>query len=158
MEQMFKLLVNTPSGEQAIVEVEESGGYFDSSRIVWDERTDGALPAGITLGGMVREAVSPATLAFDQARMDEHLAALPKPQVVSMRQARLALLAAGKLAAVDAAIAALQSPNKETAQIYWEFSTEVHREHPIVLMLAARPELNLDSAALDALFVDAETR
>lgn len=49
----YKLLVNSPNGEQTIVFVTESGSYFDQSRVVWDERTDGPLPA-ITLGKMER--------------------------------------------------------------------------------------------------------
>ena len=50
---MTKLLVNSPQGIQQIIEVGEGGGYFDSARVLWDERADGALPA-ITLGGMKR--------------------------------------------------------------------------------------------------------
>jgi hypothetical protein len=70
-----------------------------------------------------------------------------------MRQARLALLQAGKLAAVDAAIAALPSPAKEAAQIEWEYATEVKRDSQLVTQLA--PSLGLDDAALDALFIAA---
>jgi hypothetical protein len=75
------------------------------------------------------------------------------PQTVTMRQARLALLAAGKLAAVSTAIGKLPSAEREAAQIEWEYSTEVHRQRPFVLALA--PALGLDDAALDALFVAA---
>lgn len=72
---------------------------------------------------------------------------------VTMRQARLALLAAGKLGQIDAAIDSLPSPQKEAARIEWEYSQEVHRQKPLVLDLA--PLLGLDDAALDALFVAA---
>jgi hypothetical protein len=72
-----------------------------------------------------------------------------------MRQARLALLSAGKLDDVDAAIAALPSPDKEAAQISWEYSTEVRRDSDLVAQLA--PGLGLDDAALDALFTQAAT-
>ncbi|MCB2052282.1 MAG: hypothetical protein KDE63_12720 [Novosphingobium sp.] len=82
----------------------------------------------------------------------QELAALV-PQVVSMRQARLALLAAGSLAAVDAAIAALPSPQKEAAQIEWEYATEVQRDSALIASLA--PALGMDDAAIDALFVAA---
>ena len=65
----MKLLVNTPSGTQGLIEVGEGGGYFDATRVIWDERKDGALPA-ITLGGMVREGdalvLDPALLAQAQ--------------------------------------------------------------------------------------------
>lgn len=79
----------------------------------------------------------------------------PPPAVVSMRQARLALLQIGKLADVDAAIAALPSPAKEAAQVEWEYATEVRRDSTLVRQLA--PALSLDEAALDALFTLAHT-
>lgn len=75
------------------------------------------------------------------------------PTVVTMRQARLALLQAGKLAAVAPAIAALPSPAKEAAQIEWEYSTEVQRSWPLVQALA--PALGMTNADLDALFIAA---
>jgi hypothetical protein len=67
---MNTILVNAPTGKQELITIGPGGGYFDASRVIWDTRTDGALPA-ITLGGMVRNGNA---LAFDQARMDEHLA------------------------------------------------------------------------------------
>ena len=79
---------------------------------------------------------------------------VPVPQVVTMRQARLALLEVGKLDAVAPAIASMPSPAKEQAQIEWEYSTTVERQRPLVLQLG--PALGLDSAALDALFIAAE--
>jgi hypothetical protein len=68
----MKLLVNTPTGEQQVIEVGKGGGYFDESLVVWDERTNGPLPA-ITLGGMVSNGTS---LAFNQAQKDSHDAAI----------------------------------------------------------------------------------
>lgn len=67
----MKMLVNTPLGTQAVIEIGNGGGYFDASRVLWDERTEGPLPA-ITLGGMVR---SGSALVFSQTRIDEHIAA-----------------------------------------------------------------------------------
>ena len=75
------------------------------------------------------------------------------PQEVTMRQARLALHAAGKLTAVNAAINALPDPPKAAALIEWEYSSTVRRDSQFVAMLG--PALGLDSAALDALFVAA---
>lgn len=77
----------------------------------------------------------------------------PPVMAVTMRQARLALLAAGKLGQIDAAIDGLPSPQKEEARIEWEYSQEVQRNKPLVLSLA--PALGLDDAALDALFLAA---
>lgn len=150
---MSKLLVNAPSGAQEIIEVGEGGGYFDPDRVLWDERDDGPLPA-ITLGGMVR---SGAGLVFDQARMDEHQNAMrpPVPAAVTMRQARLALLGAGLLDDIDAAINGLPSQQKEAARIEWEYSQEVQRHNGFVSVLA--PMLGLTEAQTDALFVQAAT-
>jgi hypothetical protein len=77
------------------------------------------------------------------------------PQSVTMRQARLALLGAGKLSAVDAAIASLPSPQKEAAQIEWEFSSTVERNRPLVQTLG--PALGLSESDLDQLFITAAT-
>ena len=77
----------------------------------------------------------------------------PVPDEVTMRQARLALHAAGKLAAVNAAINALPDPPKTAALIEWEYSSTVRRDSQFVALLG--PALGLDSAALDALFVAA---
>jgi hypothetical protein len=75
------------------------------------------------------------------------------PRVVTMRQARLALSGAGKLASVTAAINALPIPQKEAAQIEWEYSQTVERDRGFVLLLSAA--LGLTDAQLDALFVTA---
>lgn len=75
------------------------------------------------------------------------------PATVTMRQARLALLAIGKLADVETAIAALPSPQKEAATIEWEYSNEVQRYNGFVSLLA--PTLNLTEGDLDQLFIDA---
>ncbi len=75
------------------------------------------------------------------------------PQAVTMRQARLALLGAGILSSIDAAIDAMPSPQKEAARIEWEYSQEVHRDQPLVLALA--PALGLTDAQIDALFIAA---
>ena len=75
------------------------------------------------------------------------------PPAVTMRQARLALLGAGLLASVDAAIDGLPSPQKEAARIEWEYATEVQRSSGLVPMMGVA--LGLDDAALDALFIEA---
>ena len=78
---------------------------------------------------------------------------VPVPTEVTMRQARLALHAAGKLAAVNTAIEALPDPPKTAARIEWEYSNAVRRDSQFVALLG--PTLGLDAAALDALFVAA---
>lgn len=73
------------------------------------------------------------------------------PTVLTMRQARLVLFTAGLINSVQAAINALPSPQKEKAQIEWDFSNEVQRHNGFVSQLA--PALGLTSEQVDALFV-----
>lgn len=73
------------------------------------------------------------------------------PSVLTMRQARLALFTAGLINSVQAAINALPSPDKEKAQIEWDYSNEVQRHNGFVSQLA--PALGLTSEQVDALFV-----
>ncbi|MFN0043747.1 MAG: hypothetical protein ACKVSF_11120 [Alphaproteobacteria bacterium] len=68
------------------------------------------------------------------------------PSVVSMRQARIALSRAGKLAAVEAAVAAVGGETKIT----WEYATQIERALPMLAALAQA--LGLSDADLDALF------
>lgn len=75
------------------------------------------------------------------------------PQAVTMRQARRALRVAGMIGRVDAAIATLPSPQKEDAQIEWEYSQEVQRHNGLVAAMA--PALGLTNAQIDALFIAA---
>jgi len=73
------------------------------------------------------------------------------PTVLTMRQARLVLFTAGLINSVQAAIDSLPSPQKEKAQIEWEYSNEVQRHNGFVSQLA--PALGLTSEQVDALFV-----
>lgn len=70
-----------------------------------------------------------------------------------MRQARLALLNAGLLSSVDAAIDAMSEPSRSAARIEWEYSNELQRENALVLALA--PALGLTSEQVDVLFISA---
>lgn len=73
--------------------------------------------------------------------------------VVDMTQARLALLAVGKLADVDAAIAAMSEPQRTAAQIEWEYRPRIWRLSPLVIGLM--PALGIDDAGMDQLFREA---
>lgn len=77
------------------------------------------------------------------------------PESVSMRQARRALLGAGLLSQVDAAIASLPSPQKEAAEIDWEYAQEVERHNGLVPAMAQA--LGMTDAQVDALFMQAAT-
>ena len=79
----------------------------------------------------------------------------PVPTVVTMRQARLALLGSGLLATVNTAVAAMTGEAGDAARVTWEFAATVDRNSPLVTSLSAA--LSLDSTALDALFTTAAT-
>ena len=87
---MNKLLVNTPRGAQEIVEVDEGGGYFDATRVLWDERTDGPLPV-ITIGGMKRAGNG---LVMDAELLAASNTAKLNAENVSVRNQRDSLIAA----------------------------------------------------------------
>lgn len=70
----------------------------------------------------------------------------PVPTSVTPRQARLALLAAGKLTQANAAVAA----SDEETQLAWEFAGSVMRNDAGVVSLGAA--IGLDTTALDDLF------
>lgn len=85
-------------------------------------------------------------------KIDQELAKPPIPQSVSMRQARLALLGAGLLADVDAALAAMpDEAQRRAAAIEWEFAQDVKRSSPFVQQLSQA--LGITDAQLDELFV-----
>ena len=74
------------------------------------------------------------------------------PQIVSMRQARLALLQAGLLDRVDEIITAIEDPiERKQAQITWDYSVEVDRNDPLVSYITAAFELS--SAQIDDLLI-----
>lgn len=92
-------------------------------------------------------------MTMTQAEIEAVLNAPVITQSVTMRQARLALLGAGKLALVDAAIDGMPEPQKSAARIEWEYSNEVQRHNGFVEALG--PALGMTSAQIDALFVAA---
>jgi hypothetical protein len=72
------------------------------------------------------------------------------PTSVTMRQARLAMLGAGMLPSVDAAIAAMTGADGDAARIEWEYAQEVRRDSPLLRDLVTA--LGLTVAQVDALF------
>lgn len=77
----------------------------------------------------------------------------PVPKEITMRQARLALLDAGLLNNVQAAISSLPEPDKTKAQIEWDYSNALQRENPFVTVLGSA--LSLSSEDIDNLFIQA---
>lgn len=150
---MTKLLVNTPSGAQDVLEVSEGGGYFDQSRVLWDERIDGPLPA-ITLGGMVR---ADDGLSFDQTRLDAHAVAAARllvPKAVSTRQAHEALIDAGLDTAIEDYIAAIANPGQRKKASNWYLRSQTFERNNRFL-LSVVTALGWTDEQVDALFVAA---
>ena len=124
-------------------------------------------PEALTAAGLVpenREPLGPgqgwgsAVLAEDGASVLVPAVDLPPappvvPAEVTMRQARLALHAAGLLASVEAAIDALPDPPRSAARIEWDHSQTVQRNRGIVQQLGTA--LGMTSEQLDALFIAA---
>lgn len=100
---------------------------------------------------------------FDPNRMADYVVAagmvvLPEPgvpQQVTMRQARLALLKAGLLSDIPGAIATLPSPQKEEAEIEWEYAAIVQRNSGLVPTMGLA--LGLTEQQLDEMFTLAAT-
>lgn len=76
-----------------------------------------------------------------------------KPAVVSMRQARLALLQAGLLAQVNSTISTMTGVEGDAARIEWEYAAEVQRDSPLVASLTVA--LGMTETQLDSLFLTA---
>jgi hypothetical protein len=98
-----------------------------------------------------------AWVVTDQAKIDALHQTLPQavPELVTMRQARHALLGAGLLSSVDAAIAALPEPQKSEAVIEWEYASIVQRDNPLVEIV--RQQQGMTAAQIDDLFTLAAT-
>lgn len=99
---------------------------------------------------------------FDIERLSEYRVVdgqgvLPPPPpvtTVTMRQARLALLGAGLLDDVDAAIAAIpDETQRRAAQIEWEYAAVVERNNALVQQLA--PAFGMTEQQVDEFFATA---
>lgn len=87
------------------------------------------------------EQITAALATAEQTRLRAHLPG------ITARQLRLWLHGAGLLEQIPALIAALPEPQRTTAQIEWEFSSDYQRDHPLVTQLGAA--LGMTSADMD---------
>lgn len=109
--------------------------------------------------------IAPLTAARDAAlarvaELEAQLAALTTetdengvPVRVPMAAGRIALINAGKLAAIELALAAIPGVEGEKARAWFEYSSHIERRHPTVI---AMTPLIGTSADVDALFVAAD--
>lgn len=143
----MRLLVDTPTSAQELIEVGLGGGYFDASRVLWDEREHGPIP-NITLGGMVRVGEA---LVYDANRMAQHVAAIrPVPQRVPRLNARLAMIAEDLWGDITEFVIGMNDP---VALAFFEDAQTWARDNPLVAAWAtARGK---SSAEVDDLFIKA---
>jgi len=73
---MPKLLIEFPDSDQQMIEIESTGSFFDTTKILWDERTDGPIPDDIVPGRMVR-------IGKNLVKMDGY-----KPEYAQLKQRR----------------------------------------------------------------------
>ena len=78
--------------------------------------------------------------------------AITVPKIVTMRQARLALLQEGLLATIETAIV---NCTDEAMKIEWEYAAEVRRDWASLVTLTE--SLGMTSTELDSLFTIAST-
>jgi hypothetical protein len=94
------------------------------------------------------------TVAEQEASYTESkLTKMREGMTITMRQCRLALLGAGLLDNVDAAIATLPEPDRSAATIAWEYGASVERLSDFVVGMG--PLLGLTDLEVDALFEQA---
>ncbi|MCY0910829.1 hypothetical protein [Massilia antarctica] len=91
-----------------------------------------------------------------QWEIDIAAAAVPVvPASVPMLNARLALIAAGHMAAVKTYVDTMPGAGGEQARAYLEYAQTVRRDHPLVEGI--RQVLQLTPADIDTLFITAVT-
>ena len=66
------------------------------------------------------------------------------PSSISPRQARLQLIALGKIALVDPTIDTLNEPEKSNAKVEWEYATRYDITHPFVVQMLSLLEIDIN--------------
>lgn len=126
------------------------------SPVVYDPATQVAIEAApvLTNKGHWEQAWTITDKSAEQLAAEAEAARQASiPRAVTMRQARLALLQAGKYAAVGSIIDGLPEPQKTAARIEWEYSNEVQRHNGFVDVIG--PALGMTELEIDALFIAA---
>ena len=134
----FRLIVNSPTGEQKIEKVSETGRYFDPSLVVWDERTDGALPDDIELGKMMRKGKS---LVKSADFLPDHQAILDGETAKSQIRQNYSTLREELLADAEIAqiISMVKNGNKQGVSDHFaaKLPTELHESLSKMAMILA---------------------
>ncbi|WP_244519859.1 MULTISPECIES: hypothetical protein [unclassified Ensifer] len=146
--------------EQAMPAMEY--GWFHPDRGYWQTNTYPSenILNGYPVGTIATNAIKPsAEHEWESGAWVHHPPPEPTPeelrarmQGLTARQFRLGLLAAGiPPAQVSATIEAMAAgPEKEKAQIEWEYATTFNRMHPLIATVGAA--LNLTDMQIDAMW------
>lgn len=147
---MPSLIVNLPTGEQARIEIDDTGGYYDDSKVLWDTRKDGPVPENVELGRMQRIGGNMVKAA---AVLEAHAAAVYQknlPIEVPIACALEALVDAGLYGAVEAYFSARPMEEK----IWFERATSVNKYNKYVQQV--KVQFGWTDEQLDQLFIAAE--
>ena len=146
---MPKLLINSPSGEQKLIEIGATGGYYDTTKVLWDESRDGDMP-DVTLGKMTRSGDSLITLPD---YIPEHAAAIYAKQVpdsVPMPAAKQALIEAGLMTDVETFVSTLTPSQK----VWYTDSVFINRDDELVEQF--RVSKGMSAKQISDLFIAAD--
>lgn len=146
---MYKILFDSPSGEQMIEYLDATGSYYDQNKVLWDERQRGTMPQ-IKLGKMQLVGNDLVTL---EEFLPAHAAAIyakSVPSEVPMTAACEALINAGLYDSIDGYIQTLPAVDR----IWWQRSDVINRLFPLVAQVQA--QLSLTDQQMDQLFIAAE--
>lgn len=130
---------------------DDTGPELRSADVVFPKHV---LPAGWAIVEAETPAgFSPSTYLWDGAKVVPAPPPAPRvPESVPMLDARLTLIAAGKMAAVRAYLDALPGVEGQQAREYFEFALTMKRNHPLVQGIP--PEI-MTEAEKDDLFIKA---
>lgn len=127
-------------------------GFVPVTAPAYDPQTQKLVEHAPVKSGATYTMIIDAVTLTDAEKAAIYKAAVPVS--VTRRQARQALLLAGKLVDVQPAIDAIPDPlQKGLAQIEWDDATDYDRNRPLVIQIGAA--LGLDEHGLDELFIQA---
>lgn len=124
---MPRLLVNSPSGEQIIIEIDPTGDYYDATQVLWDESRDGAMP-DIILGKMQRVNGLLVTLPDYLPGHAAAMYAKQIPESVPMPAAKQALIEAGLMTDVETFVSTLTQAQK----VWYTDSVFINKDDELV--------------------------
>ena len=148
---MPSLIVDLPTGEQTQIEIDDTGSYFDQSKVLWDTRKDGAIPDFVEIGKMQK--IGGNLVKAETVLSAHHDAVYQKslPVEVPIACALEALVSANLYNTVKTYFDSRPTEEK----IWFERATSVHKYNKFVQ--GVKTEFGWSDELLDQLFIAAET-